>query len=498
MLSEPSLPNGVYHRKRHKGLKINWGRGRLLPFESAASFFAKFRILNGLPSQAANKFLTDICYPAQWRADIQSQFASRNLAKLLDEKNSIVKTLFQNELDVILCFGVNSNNIPLNLHLIETKHHREFSYCPICIQAGYHASFHEYSWLKKCPIHCEDIVRDSRIFYRSNLNEFYEYAGHVVSTLHTACPKWLDLNLQHPAHHFIESANFDRFKRWVRSAQRTAREINASRLAALPGDEYCGETLEIFWQRLAWADPIPKGIRSLLNIPRADSTQPLIKKFPQVATQQVKEVLKHGSLQDLLWVYKKTMALANEMPIYRQAAIAKVELLRTRHEICRCQWGKEKNGPWVRTDSSGWPYWLLRCPFTIVINDILENWIYFHGDFSGVKRWDMWMIYLAEVKRFWNHDFFKHIQQNASAPAKKAGVGDSFAYQPVIEFAFDNNLKSLIEALINFEFMNYMDEADRWLQQIDSGIEPYNVINSPTRSHLMDSPEGIYLLTWQK
>jgi hypothetical protein len=106
---------------------INWGRGRLRPYESLGSFAAKVCALNKLQPASFRRFIS-ACLGASFPAEAPDRLVTINLAKLLDEPLSVVQTIGLPILRAgggLLSDTVGNNDEP---NIVRA--------CPLCIAEG--------------------------------------------------------------------------------------------------------------------------------------------------------------------------------------------------------------------------------------------------------------------------------------------------------------------------------------------------------------------------
>ncbi len=471
-------------RRRSRHPKVNWGKGQLLPYESSASFFAKFCLLNGLRPVAAKKFIEAVCYPDQWSPDGVKPTAISILTRLLDENISIVRTLYRYQLDLVTCYGSTGQNVYLDWLINHEKNWYHLTYCPDCIRMGYHASFHEYAWLAKCPIHHCELVTDES-FNSRNLDNFYEGVKRLISIMEAFCPRWLEIGAHHAVHQSLKSARFIEFRRWVKSAQKTGMDFNASHVFSLRGNDYSTNTLKLFWGRLSWKLPIPRNIALIVANP-IHATHPTIKSLPKAPVSQLREVVSSIPFETLSRFYRMNTMFENNMPAYRIAAMTMLKLIKARHDTshCRCSWGRAHDGHWWRRDPDRGPNFSITCPVEIVMEEIQVGWIDFRTDFSARLSRDIWQEYYSYCQHLIQLGYGRRIE------------GKYDYLHPLVQLTFTPELIELIEELLFYEFRDHLHDLDGWLKQIDAGTEPFLIPGALVRSNVFLNQEEAYLLHW--
>jgi hypothetical protein len=202
-----SLLNNIERNKYNRCLlpKINWGRGRLSRYESFTGVSAKFCRLNNLTAKQCREFFTELfkSFPVS-----ENQLIIKHIAHVLDEPITIVKTVFWN------------NDLGWKYLSIQQKNYyldHEIAYCPLCLADGYHGYFHEYPWLKKCPIHCIDIEKES---FSLGETKFDQFVNRLSSLFDQYCPEWEVSEGKYLCKNAIKKIpSFDKFIKWHSTVQ---------------------------------------------------------------------------------------------------------------------------------------------------------------------------------------------------------------------------------------------------------------------------------------
>jgi len=128
------------------GHVVTWESGLLRPGESIASFGAKYCFLNSIAPRdfykAANTQVLSRRRPLD-PSETLLGFDYRKFAEVLGEPTRIVRLMHSD-----------SWRLGMSLEqLANVERVGALRICHACVEMGYHASFHQLSWLGRCPIH---------------------------------------------------------------------------------------------------------------------------------------------------------------------------------------------------------------------------------------------------------------------------------------------------------------------------------------------------------
>ena len=283
---------------------INWGRGRLLPYESLGAFCAKFCRLNGLAPKEFRDFLYGLIRKDCWQSSKFDISSVKSLARLLDEKVSVVEKLDPSKLQLPGCYGT-FNFLKNTEQLFE-----QVAYCPECIRKGYHASFHESPWLNKCPIHLTNLLKSS-VDYRGCGSKFDRYANTLANLLDHECATWLEINTHSVVVAEMENSDFRLFAKWIKAIQKYQVIMDERNLISLWGTDYSLENIDALIGRVSWVIPFPKRLHELFHA-NVSPLQPNIINCPIDLVNRLSSLLTQVRYDNLAWFYKKTIALAKE------------------------------------------------------------------------------------------------------------------------------------------------------------------------------------------
>jgi hypothetical protein len=240
---------------------INWGRGRLMPYESFGAFAAKFCELNGLKSRELRNFLNGYLGSEPWNGFGFREPALSKVARLLDEPLAIVRTLATGAWRLPACFGT-----------FRLEHRappfERVRYCPECLGHGFHAGFHEPWWIQKCLLHAEPL--NTRWVLDHAAGSAWDSYVETIRTLLLRESAAGALSLRHRPKVLKElgTGRFRSFRRWLRDAQTLSEQLAQSNVIAARGGDYGPWDVHLLLSRLFAHVPWPEVM--------ADSTQALV------------------------------------------------------------------------------------------------------------------------------------------------------------------------------------------------------------------------------
>lgn len=160
-------------------MAINWATGQLQPFESLASFVARFANLNGLTPKHTIELLG-----FEGQDLLQRPLTSAHLVHLsifLSEPLEVVQSVFAPLLDLSR-FKVNRHQ---ELHRYENKCP---NWCTACLATGIVSELHMLPWILKCPFHLTPY--DSWIRFTRRLRGFSDVVSAVAERSSASCASW--------------------------------------------------------------------------------------------------------------------------------------------------------------------------------------------------------------------------------------------------------------------------------------------------------------------
>lgn len=475
----------VQHRARTTNYKeqserypvINWGRGRLLAYESYGAFAGKFCRLNGIRPKEFRQFFEQFIRAHKKPVE--------RFALLLDEDISIVGTSFLAWLDLPGYYGTFLFDDCASADLIR--------YCPECVKNGYHSVFHQMCWLEKCPIHGMQLHAKYVPF--SKPNSYHDrFVMAVEQLLDDGCGEWPSIQKLST---FIENID-DTFCRqlatWIRTVHLKSSVLSKSNLISLDGANYSLNHLDLLLGRIAYNIPIPGCVTELTGT-TVTLQVPTIVQYPTESVSKLAALLQHVKYDEIKWLYRMTTVLKGELPRYRRMVSKVIEELRCKDIENPCSWGRRIYGDWVAVDPDSWPQWQLQSQFQYALSELEDHWMEFITERdSSQARTGKWFCY-----RYLAADFVKH----GYAILEDRVPSDSDDSKPwipdfvhLVHFNFDSDLKELIEDLLYEEALSEINELLIWLKSIPKGTKPGARMKLPSRGNLFLEDDRAYLCTW--
>lgn len=477
--------------------EINWGRGRLNKYESVDCFTAKFCGLNGIGPKEARKFLTNYLKISEWPPSNPSPFLIDVFAKLLDEPLPVVKTVFSDDLDLPACFGT------FRLDISKKYAEENFSYCDECIRFGYHANFHQMPWFSQCllhgiPLKQQTISKKHWTIFDQRVLELLKLFEEADSLL-VPPPKNSDQIFLRPE----SLRQFQKIKQWFKSIQLAAYDLAEQCIWTNQDVDYQYRHLDILLSRLSWLQPISRSIESYFEINRK-KISPLLFQFDENTLEALKKITGKVSLDELIWFYRKTVALTEAFPSYKRHVTDAIFNIETRHpqKACKCIWGFNKrsrawSGMWLKVEPNGWPYWDLDCPYSVAIAELKGRWIDFFGEHrcwtSSRRKSQDWRDYIHYASILQRHGLVSEIRLRDSIEFTDT-VASRFG-KPCVILNLDSEVIKVIEHLLEAQVYAEIQEINYWLTSVESGKLPWTNRYLPASANLF-AKDKLTLMSW--
>lgn len=432
---------------------INWGRGRLLPYESRISIVAKFSILNHRSVQQSHSFIGEYWEPTK-------------LAGLLNEDLNITETIFE-DLDLLTCFGGEGRNHGVS-HLMSAGAHL-FSYCPTCLEMGFHATFHNFKWLLKCPIHHENLISKRYGIYASDRVGLIE---DFITLMTNVFMNWLSIDANLAAHQLALHPKFSAFKTWVQTARSKSIAYESNVICAVAGDDYSINTLDQFWPRFFWMHSTSAEIRKILKR-TCSAIAPMYRKLDKQSTTELKQLTKHFHFSEISAFYRYLTMLRDRMPSFREEAFSLLDDMRDKHKVCRCKWRKDHKGYWLKVNKK-YEYYFNRCPGKLFANALEREWCNFHAG-DPVPSYTKRMAKLRYL--LFDYGFLK-------------------GYIPRQQFLISEELANFLDELMNIQLRESKDDLHNWEKRIKAGNHPLHCRHTLARTLLFQNDDESYMLSW--
>ncbi|PPD50179.1 MAG: hypothetical protein CTY13_02135 [Methylobacter sp.] len=472
-------------KKRHNGtlrFKINWGRGRLNKYESFSCFAAKFCRLNLLTPYKFRKF---------WQKSVEifdsyhKQERLNYIARLLDEPLSVVRTVFEEQGQGWGCFCIDEKSL---------NRYSEISYCPECIADGFHGNFHESCWLRKCPIHYCDLIREPVSYSLSTKAD--RYLERLISLLDIKCPGW-ELSARNTMSNdgIKRLPIFHQFLHWQSTAQKTVtvwsdRCLGAFGLHCLAGkyeSKYHYQNLDELMGRINWLASIPEELSELFTI-SSMKEEPEVKYFCNEVGKELNSLLATHSFGELIYFYKEMLIAKEEYHIFHKTAEAEISYFKINHtdKKCNCNWGINNRGNLVKLLPSELKYYgNYQCPYEFAANELYNRWFDLFGLLKshfgrgyGINDINMLSTVGQTIASIINRD-----DENWKRTFK-------FKWSEKINYLFDTILDKIVSA--------HIAELKYWISSIEFGIQPNICERFPPNTYLVQSLNlDLQLISWQ-
>lgn len=363
------------HAPAHTGVKINWGRGRLCPYQSQLSLASYFCALNDVNLKQYGIFWGECLLGTASCSVFRSRAELVRVAEILDEPPEIARTLDPSYLEIPACYGT----FTLSPSYYESSKTR-MSFCPVCIQHGYHASFHEALWLKSCPIHN---VAIERCFIENS--QFDSHVRELTKLFRSRNSKWPELfPLDTIWKDHSALSTFRNFLKWIRAAKRTTSRVRASSISYSVGNPYEFQDSGILLGRLAVANPIPEDVQSIFRIPICTGRQSL---YPvdRDSIIRIDSISNRVPFEWLLWFHRKAACIRQRETEHRRLAIQLIEKLKNEHLTCHCLWEWDRYSYWQRSTPEHIQESGRYCPYTYQLAQLKDRWLEFSNDDFGTR-----------------------------------------------------------------------------------------------------------------
>jgi hypothetical protein len=492
----------AHDRSTSHSPNINWGSGRLLPYESCGAFVAKFCTLNGISPKELRGFLDELFDDNSGqiignisRTEISDiPWLRKRLALLLDENESVVAKLGADKMSLSGCYGTFSYS-----NYLDDSYDR-VSYCPECARIGYHASFHEFAWLGKCPIHRNNLIVE-RVNYScrgSKFDNYVKWIEHLLSN--SGSEAWLSNTANIFVERKINEAKFRQFESWIRAVRRLSDFLGKSNLISLWGSDYSMNDLDVLLGRIGWSVSIPSCINDLFIV-QAKCLEPMIIEYSLVTVNKLATVLSKVEYKKLAWFYKMTIALANDKPNYVELVMKAVENMKSEGDKTGYPfgldlvWARENYNGWIRVCRSRKSYFTLKSPYQVAAIELQREWAFLsHDEGSYMDRNIAWREYNDCANIFYQHGFVSPMVREQIMSNGKI-FGRSFL-KPMVRFNFDADLKELLEDLLYEEAQAHIGEVRAWLKSVLRGAVPFSRRAMPSMGNLFIESGRAYLCTW--
>lgn len=458
---------------------INWWPGNLRPYESTISFLTRFCELNCASlNQCFQFFECQIGYQRLTAADIS------RIMSLLREDLSLVQTVFSPSVTLDYCGRYNLPQVKANP--------RSVRYCEECAAQGYHSYLHEANWLSKCPFHMIDLETCSSKRTGTIAGQLMAALKQLMRSSNKVWP-YVDAG----CFNIHEQGELEHLAAWAKKASTAAIRLSQGQIWHCDLGNFIGETsFEHAIGRLRTFEPMPKLIEPLFT--EAGETWHLeTRQFPFQAKFELARLKPHLGFELIFDFYKNvSRRSANSPPFVKKYKIA-LDAIRTRHGICRCNWGRIKEGwyyHWMKVTHDEWPLWPYTCPYNIALQELELGWGRADLVLSSRKAEDERLRFIRLSRLMRDAGLIEY-----TPDAKISPEGYLYWYPqvwPCCEWINNSPLTELLSTAAEFEIEAAISRLTAWLDDIDDGFEP-QLRNDPTNCvRLCETEEGLSLIKW--
>lgn len=476
------------HGKIYRYPVVNWGRERLLPYESLISFSFKFCKLNGISLSQLNKLIYSITKDNNWWQFNFNALQCKKFARLLDEKTSSIRTLKSSTFELPIIYGDFQN-----LSLTRTKN--VLRYCPVCIKAGYVAIFHECDWLEKCPLHLVNII-EKNINFSPRETELCRKIKTMDGLLEKISPNWHQLNHGESILADFSSPFFRQFIAWLNKVHSHKKLMLKQNILSLPQNDMSIEDIDVVLDRLNWLVPIPKKIRVLFG-PPMHGAKPKIIDLPFDLVKNIAYILERDKEGEFIEFYKISLTLLEANTHYKELINDELKKLNAMSIASRGGWRYSKLRGWWYADDDDPLYAGTQSIYDFCSDFIINKWVSpWHAEENRSHIKLAWSIYCN------NAEFFVKAGVAEMLPDCQAPMGGlRFKYsspRPVVKISIPLEVENVINEILCEDAKNCIEEVERWLSTIDKGASPSKgpIIGSSIINVFISSRRA-YLSMWE-
>ncbi|MEQ1625688.1 MAG: hypothetical protein ABL870_13390, partial [Sediminibacterium sp.] len=440
-------------------LRINWGRGRLSGYESFYGFVAKFCKLNQLNPRQFKKYWQYLfCVKFQAKTISRSEIISQ----ILNEPLYLVRTVFEDN-----CV---QSQWPQYYNLGFGFHPNKLSFCPLCIDEGYHGCFHEHKSLKKCPIHQFELAQ-LEIPYSTKSEILDSYIVSLISLFDSNCPDWYLLNGKYRDKvGAVGNKNFYGYLGWLLSSdsrhidkkERWIAEMGCNHFSRHPS---CLNRNDYFilMEKLDFIPPIPNQISDLFVESYISTLQIEILKFCPKIISIITEAMTNFPDGDLINFFRLVKNINGENLLFLDLLYTEIEDLKKRHPLdqCDCVWGINKRFE-IGSFLPGQPqfYGEFMCPYEFIIYELSEKWLNFISDAKYIS--------MDDKQSFKEMSFYLFSGQKCVRTELADKVGYSLGGRiPIFNFKWPEETTNLLDLILLKIVQAHIGELKFWLSSIE-------------------------------
>lgn len=319
---------------------------------------AKFSRLNGISVSDAISFFEKFqCY------DQFDALITRRLSRLFDEPLRTIRTI-----DRSLYYF---EGIPKN---IQYRHYSNvISYCPLCLKKGYHASFHDFFILNKCPIHKISLERSA--FSHS----YTKGVNHLADLLNDATNNsWLKIKGNLFLQNELSKPLLRILLKWVGEAKIYCERVERNNVFSLNDDTiYSPQAVSELVNRMACAVPPDRKLQSIFSFD-IRNIKPTVSYYSCNVVKQFLSIFPCKAYFDDFSFFYKELMIANGSS-FPAADYVLMEINNLSMEFSEYKWawgfsGSLWSGKWLQVNPEGWPMWAIMSPLDYTIENLKYKW----------------------------------------------------------------------------------------------------------------------------
>ncbi len=464
---------------------VNWGRGRLLPFESNLSFLAKFCLLNHIEYNVCFDFFKTLSLARYLDGGYLESEDEKTMSKLLHEDISVVSTLNANLFYLQPCFGTFSYDHEFAYDGKYRGRDRNLFYCEKCMSGFYHASFHSQFWLDYCPIH-QSRLTSASMYELRNYSVSSKPMRFIQKYHEKNTYKFTSTFNRHRIELALSNSIVPKLIKWISDVSDYYVSMKSHNIMSMFGDGYKGRDIKSLLGRINWAVPMPDDMRRSLNIEEV---------IPKTVACNIIAVKEFISLSEdvgpygLLEFYLDTLILRHseeELLFFAKENIDEFESKYSKIPNC---YGILNDQFLVKVDCEGWPYFNIQTPLEYLANKLKQRWVFFHDPKKRYRANDVrYDQYMETFRRLHNKGYVSVVGENIYGPHNIAMTVKINARKEVID---------LMEMITRENILITVKNSERLMDSfVCSGARISMRDNTPSVGNLFFEPNRAYLLIW--
>lgn len=462
---------------------INWWHGILKPFESVFGFAVRFCALNGLRLQQFEEFFG-------FKINEQNKITAKDIQRisdLINEDLDIVQSVFYPS-HLMHSFEVVVMRLPND----SVGYVR---YCRECVMHGYHSSFHDLVWLKKCPIH--EIPLEVSCLFTNGKSKFEQRQACLREKMEKGGNFWP--NLSQTVLDVGGNGNIECLLDWIKTASSARRRLFSPKkwnFATNSGYEYVTITQEL--GRLNSLVAIPAQVKHLF----ADLGDPWyvdIRSFNREVKDSFKKITNAESIEQLIDFFRFVGKYASKNGSFTDKLNAAQDMIRKKHLECHCKWGRIRSGfnvNWVSIYPEDRRHWGCQCPFEVALEELQLGWGRAENILSSRKIEQERREFIRQSKDFFDGGFI-----GFTPDANVSPDGQLYLYPqawPCCEWVDQSRIGNLLNTIVEYEIEVTLEALLTWLDEIEHGKRPNQRVDHADCIYLIEKDEGIDLFIWKQ